>query len=126
MSTGLSETMPLITVAWRGPAYSDDTMDTVALDAIAHLGYDQNSPLYQKLVVEEQKVESMGADAPSSLDPEFFQINAHVKDAKDLPDVEAQFKATALAFAGKPVEPAKLEALKEAPPLRFRAPALDG
>ncbi len=79
-----TETIPLITVAWRGPAYADDTMDTVALDAIAHLGYDQNSPLYQKLVVEEQKVESMGADAPSSLDPEFFQVNAHVKDAKDL------------------------------------------
>ena len=108
-----SETMPLITVAWRGPAYSDSTMDTVALDAIAHLGYDQNSPLYQKLVVEEQKVESMGADAPGSLDPEFFQVNAHVKDAKDLPAVEAQFKATAQTFADKLVEPAKLEALKQ-------------
>jgi zinc protease len=108
-----SETMPLITVAWRGPAYSDDTMDTVALDAIAHLGYDQNSPLYQKLVVEEQKVESMGADAPGSLDPEFFQVNAHVKDAKDLSGVEAQFKATAQTFADRPVEQAKLEALKQ-------------
>jgi zinc protease len=108
-----SETIPLITVAWRGPAYSDDTMDTVALDAIAHLGYDQNSPLYQKLVVEEQKVESMGADAPGNLDPEFFQVNAHVKDAKDLATVEAQFKATAQGFADKLVEPAKLEALKQ-------------
>jgi zinc protease len=108
-----SETMPLITVAWRGPAYSDDTMDTVALDAIAHLGYDQNSPLYQKLVVEEQKVESMGADAPAYLDPEFFQVSAHVKDAKDLATVEAQFKATAQTFANKAVEPAKLEALKQ-------------
>lgn len=108
-----SETIPLITVAWRGPAYSDDTMDTVALDAIAHLGYDQNSPLYQKLVVEEQKVESMGADAPGNVDPEFFQINARVKDAKDLATVEEQFKATAQTFADKPVEAAKLEALKQ-------------
>ena len=108
-----SETMPLITVAWRGPAYSDSTMDTVALDAIAHLGYDQNSPLYQKLVVEEQKVESMGADAPGNLDPEFFQVNARVKDAKDLPAVAAQFKATAQTFADMLVEPAKLESLKQ-------------
>lgn len=108
-----SETMPLITVAWRGPAYSDNTMDTVALDAIAHLGYDQNSPLYQKLVVEEQKVESMGADAPAYLDPEFFQVNAHVKDAEDLVTVEEQFKATAQEFANKPVDAAKLEALKQ-------------
>jgi len=108
-----SETTPQITVAWRGPAYSDDTMDTVALDAISHLGYDQNSPLYQKLVVEEQKVETLGADAPGNLDPEFFQVNAHVKDAKDLALVEAQVRATAQAFADKPVEAKKLEALKQ-------------
>jgi zinc protease len=108
-----SETTPLITVAWRGPAYSDDTMDTVALDAIAHLGYDQNSPLYQKLVVEDQKVESLGADAPGYLDPEFFAVNAHVKAAADLPTVEAQVRATAQSFADKLVEPAKLEALKQ-------------
>ena len=108
-----SETIPQVTVAWRGPAYSDDTMDTVALDAIAHLGYDQNSPLYQKLVVEDQKVESLGASAPGNLDPELFQVNAHVKDAKDLASVEAQVRATALAFVSTPVELKKLEALKQ-------------
>jgi zinc protease len=108
-----SETMPQITVAWRGPAYSDDTMDTVALDAISHLGYDQNSPLYQKLVVEEQKVELLSANAPGNLDPQFFQVSARVKDAKDLATVEAQVKATAQVFADKPVEPKKLELLKQ-------------
>ena len=116
-----TETIPQITVAWRGPAYSDDTMDTVALDAISHLGYDQNSPLYQKLVVEEQKVESLGADAPGNLDPQFFQVNAHVKDAKDLASVEAQVKATAQAFVDKPVELKKLEAPQATPAVRFRA-----
>ena len=96
-----SETTPLITVAWRGPAYSDDTMDTVALDAIAHLGYDQNSPLYQKLVVEDQKVESLGAEAPGYLDPEFFAVNAHVKAAADLPTVEAQGKGDRAIVRGQ-------------------------
>jgi zinc protease len=108
-----SETIPQIVVAWRGPAYSDDTMETVALDAIAHLGYDQNSPLYQKLVVEEQKVESLEAVAPGNLDPEFFGVSAHVKDAKDLATTEAQIQATARSFAEKPVPPAKLETLKK-------------
>ncbi len=108
-----TETMPQITVAWRGPAYSDNTMDTVALDAISHLGYDQNSALYQKLVVEEQKVESFGANAPGNLDPEFFTVGAHVKNAQDLDSVEAQIKATAKTFADKPVDLKKLEALKQ-------------
>ena len=52
-----SPTLPLVAVAWRGPAYSDDTEDTAALDAISRLGFDQTSPLYQKLVIEEQKVD---------------------------------------------------------------------
>ena len=108
-----SPTMPQLAVAWRGPAYSDDTPETAALDAIAHLGFDRNSPLYQKLVVDEQKVETLGASGPSNLDPEFFTVNAHVKDAKDLVSVEAQIKATAAAFSKTPVDPKKLEALKE-------------
>ena len=108
-----SETLPLLFVAWRGPAYSDDTMDTVALDAISRLGFDQNSPLYQKLVVDEQKLDSLGAGPPNNLDPEFFGVNARVKEAKDLKSVEEQIEATARSFADKPVDPKKLEALKE-------------
>jgi zinc protease len=108
-----TDTTPLLAVAWKGPAYSDDTMDTVALDAIAHLGYDQNSPLYQKLVVEEQKAESLRAEAPSNLDPEFFGAISRVKDAKDLASVEAQIRSTAKEFVDKPVDPKKLELLKQ-------------
>ena len=36
--------------------------DTAALDAIARLGFDQNSPLYQKLVMEDQKVDRCAPD----------------------------------------------------------------
>ncbi len=108
-----SETLPLMTVAWRGPAYSDDTMDTVALDAISRLGFDQNSPLYQKLVVDEQKVDSLFAGPPNNVDPEFFGVNVRVKDAKDLASIEEQIKATARSFADTPVDPKKLEVLKQ-------------
>lgn len=108
-----SDTLPLLTVAWRGPAYSDTTMDTVALDAISRLGFDQNSPLYQKLVVEEQKVDALGANPAENLDPEFFTVSARVKDAKDLASVEEQIRATAASFAEKPVDAAKLETLKQ-------------
>ncbi len=108
-----TETLPLISVAWRGPAYADDTVETAALDAISRLGFDQNSPLYQKLVVEDQKVASIGADSPGNVDPEFFQVFARVKDAKDLPAVEEQVKAAAQLFLDKPVDAAKLETLKQ-------------
>ena len=108
-----SETLPLIEVAYRGPAYSDNTEETTALDAISRLGFDQTSPLYQKLVIEEQKLDSLNAGPPNNIDPELFGVLARVKKAADLPSVQQQIIATAEGFATKPVEAKKLEALKE-------------
>lgn len=108
-----SETLPLIEVAYRGPAYADDSEDTAALDAISRLGFDQTSPLYQKLVIEEQKLDSLGAGGPTNIDPELFGVFARLKHAADLPSVQQQIVATAEGFAEKPVDAGKLEALKE-------------
>jgi zinc protease len=108
-----SPTLPWVAVAYRGPAYSDDTSDTVALDAISRLGFDENSPLYQKLVIEEQKVDTLRAGPPNQVDPELFSVLARVKKAADLDTVQRQITATAQDFASKPVDPQKLEALKE-------------
>ena len=69
-----ASTLPLITVAWRGPAYADDSEDTAALDAIAKLGFGPASPLYQKLVVDEQKVDRIGGRSPDNIDPELFAV----------------------------------------------------
>ncbi len=108
-----SETLPLIEIAYRGPAYSDNTEETTALDAISRLGFDQTSPLYQKLVIEEQKLDTLNAGPPNNIDPELFGVLARVKKAADLPSVQQQIIATAEGFAAKPVEAKKLEALKE-------------
>ncbi len=108
-----SETLPLIEIAYRGPAYSDNTQDTTALDAISRLGFDQTSPLYQKLVIEEQKLDSLNAGPPNNIDPELFGVLARVKKAADLPSIQQQIIATVEGFATKPVEAKKLEALKE-------------
>jgi zinc protease len=108
-----SPTLPWVAIAYRGPAYSDDTADTVAFDAISRLGFDENSPLYQKLVIEEQKVDSLRAGPPDHIDPELFSVFARVKNAADLETVQRQIAATAQDFAAKPVDAQKLEALKE-------------
>lgn len=107
------ETLPMIETVWRGPAYSDNTEETAALDAISRLGFDQSSPIYQKLVIEEQKVDSMFAGPPNNLDPELFGVFARVKKAADLPEIEQEFIATAEGFATKPVDAKKLDELKQ-------------
>jgi zinc protease len=106
-------TLPFVAVAWKGPAYTDAAEDTAALDAISRLGFDRNSPLYQKLVIEEQKVDNLNPGPPNNLDPELFAVIARVKNAADLPSVQQQIIATAEGFASKPVDAKKLQALKE-------------
>lgn len=106
-------TLPWIAIAYRGPAYGDDTVDTVALDAISRLGFGENSPLYQKLVIEDQKVDTMRANPPVHVDPELFSVLVRVKHLADMDAVQRQLTATAEEFAAKPVDAGKLEALKK-------------
>ncbi len=59
-----SPTLPIITVAYKAPAYDDSTRETAALDALAYLAFSDSSDLYQKLVVKEQKVDALAGSAP--------------------------------------------------------------
>jgi zinc protease len=69
--------------------------------------------LYQKLVIEEQKADSLGAGPPNNLDPELFGVFARIKKATDLPSIQQQIIATAEGFAANPVDSKKLDGLKE-------------
>jgi zinc protease len=99
-------------VGYRGPAYSDDTVESVALDAVSRLAFGENSPLYQKLVIAEQKVDALRAGSPDNLDPELFTVIARVKNPADLDAVERQIVSTAQEFAAAPIDEQKLNALK--------------
>jgi zinc protease len=108
-----TETLPWLAVSWRGPAWSDTSEETAALDAISRLGFDRTSPLYQKLVIDEQKVDTIFGGPPTNLDPELFGAIARVKKAADIPAIQQQIIETAESFAAKPVDTKKLEDLKE-------------
>jgi zinc protease len=108
-----TQTLPWVEVVYHGPAYTDTSEETAALDAISSLGFDQTSPLYQKLVIEEQKVDALRAGPPSNIDPELFGVLARVKKVADLPSVQQQIIATVESFATTPVDPKKLELLKQ-------------
>src|SRR6202034_65026 len=45
---GPTETLPGFAVAYPGPAYTDSSEETAALDAISRLGFGETSQLYQK------------------------------------------------------------------------------
>jgi zinc protease len=89
-----SPTLPIVAVAFRGPAYSDVEKDKMALDLLAQVAFGENSDLYQKLVLKEQKVDVLAPDFSNQMDPELFVILARVKDPKDVDYVREQILAT--------------------------------
>jgi len=104
-----SETLPLIYMSFRGPAYSDYNKDKAALDLLAPLAFGENSDLYQKLVLQEQKVEELSYSFDDHVDPELFYVSAKVKDLKDIDYVRQQILDTYKRFSSEVVPQAKLD-----------------
>ncbi|MFN3326236.1 MAG: M16 family metallopeptidase [Bryobacteraceae bacterium] len=111
-------TLPWIAVAFRGPAYSDTAKDSAALDLISYLGFSSTSDLYQKLVIQEQKVDVFGADNPDQVDPYLFTIYGRVKKAEDLETVQKEILATTERFRNELIPAERLDAVKRH--LRYR------
>lgn len=113
-----SPTLPWVVVAFRGPAYSDSAYDQVALDLVAYLGFSESSELYQKLVIREQKVDTLEAENPDRVDPYLFTVWARVKKESDLAAVRDEILSTLERFREAPVDAARLERVKRH--LRYR------
>jgi predicted Zn-dependent peptidase len=55
-----------------------------ALDVLAELLFAERAPLYKKLVINEQKVESLSGSADPHVDPNLFTILARIKKPGDI------------------------------------------
>jgi len=67
---------PYMSLNYKGPAFSDSKIDMAALDVLTTILFSQNSELYKKLVVEEQKLRFLGGGAMNSRDPYLVNIQA--------------------------------------------------
>jgi zinc protease len=106
-------TLPMLDIAFRSPAYSDENRESAALDALEFLAFSPTSDLYQKLVVQEQKVDVLSGGAEDHVDPSLFEVMARVKKAEDMDYVRGQILATIATFQQKPVDAARLENVKK-------------
>jgi zinc protease len=105
-------TLPWVAVSFKGPAYSDEQKDKPALDLISSLGFSQTSELYQKMVIKEQKVDTIFADFEDHRDPYLLTVVARVKDPKDVDYTKAEILKAFDSFRTKPVAAEKLNAVK--------------
>ena len=89
-----SDTLPFVTVGFPGPAFDEQSKDTAAIQILSTLYFGRTSELYKKLVVNEQKVDDLDVDVPTSFDPSLFTVLARVKKAADTMYVRDQILST--------------------------------
>lgn len=106
-------TLPVVDIAYKGPAYTDTAKDSAALEALAFLAFSPTSDLYQKLVVTEQKAASLGASAPEHVDPSLFEIVVRARQGGDLDYLRDQVYDTVKTFREKPVDAARLDTVRK-------------
>jgi zinc protease len=102
-------TLPYVVVAFRAPAYSDENKDKIALDLLSSIAFGENSDLYQRLVIKEQKVDFLNAGAEDHKDQELFAAFARVKDEKDMAYVQQQILDTFKRYTTELVSQTELD-----------------
>jgi zinc protease len=105
-------TLPILTLGYHIPAADPTHPDTAALGALVEAVFGEASALYQELVLKEQKVVMIMAEAESKRDPGLFSIFAQVRKSEDLPIVRARIAAALAGAAKTPIDSARLDAIK--------------
>ncbi|MBL8861767.1 MAG: insulinase family protein [Planctomycetes bacterium] len=106
------QTLPLVVLAFKSPAFDPADRLAVAGGIAGEIGFGATSPIYKRLVLDEQRVEMLGAWFEASRDPGLWTVFALVKDPADVRAVEAELWAVAEALGREPVSAADLEAVR--------------
>ena len=97
------KTLPWVTIAFHGPAFSEVSQDLAAVDALADLNFGQTSEVYKRLVEQEQKVDQLIPYVSPTQDPSLVTVLARVKRMEDVLGVRDELlKAAAAATATPP------------------------
>ena len=105
-------TLPIVSISFHAPGYDDEAADSATLDVIAFHAFSENSELYKRLVIEEQKVENLFPSYYDHRDPYLFSAVALVKKAEDVDYVERQMLSVFDRLRENEVSADDLEAVK--------------
>jgi zinc protease len=106
-------TLPLLALAFHGPAFSETQPDYAALDLLLDLYFGPTSDLYRRLVQEEQVVDQFFVSNPETIDPSLTTIFARVLRIDDVPRVRGQVLATVALARNEAVDEGRLQEAKD-------------
>ena len=99
-------------MSFKGPAFSDSKIDMPSLDVLASIVFSNTSELYKKLVIEEQKIRSIGGGAFDSRDPGLITIQVSMVNKEDMPYVLEEIEKAIAGVKTEDVDAALLERTK--------------
>ncbi len=107
-----TRTLPYVAVAQRAPAFSTCDKDSAALDLIGFLGFSDSSPLYERLIIDEQVADMLWAGNADHIDPYLFTILARLKDPAAGDRVRQAILETLAGFAETGIDEGRFEDVK--------------
>jgi len=99
-------------VYWRSPAFSDTEKELAALSMGFTLSFSEKSPIYKKLVQEEQKVRFISGDITNTRDPYVIGALTQVYNVEDVPAVREEIMKVIEDMKTNPVSEKDLTDLK--------------
>ena len=105
-------TLPIVSVNYKSPAWSATDKMAVATEVLGQVAFGSNSDLYRKLVINEQRLQSLNAGFGLQRDPSLVDISVMVKDPTDMEQIKAEIQATIERFQSELVDEKRLEDTK--------------
>jgi zinc protease len=105
-------TLPTLLLGYHIPAADPANPDTAALGVLEQAVFGETSPLYQELVLKQQKVVTLMAQADPRRDPGLFTILARVRKPDDVSLVRTRIAAALAEAASEPIDSRRLDSIR--------------
>jgi len=104
--------LPLLAVAYKGLQFDPQSKEYVASVMLGDIMFGDTSEIYAKLVLNEQKVQMLGANFGLNRDPNLNAIMAMVKKIEDVEYIKAEIDRTLKKYQAELMDAKRLEDLK--------------
>jgi len=106
------QTLPILAVTFLGERFLPGDRTMMAGTLLGELGFGETSDLYKKLVLDEQRVETLFESFDRSRDPNLWGVFAMVKDPADVDSIEGEIWDTIDTLRREPVAQERLDEIR--------------
>jgi len=106
------QTLPILCIAFKGERFLPTDRHMQAGQLLGELAFGETSPLYKKLVLDEQRLQMLATSFSPSRDPGLWAVFAMVKDPADVPAIEGEIWDAIAALGREPVSSERLDEIR--------------